>query len=211
MNIDYRILAILIGYCIGLLQTAYIVGRFMGIDIRDHGSGGAGATNALRVMGRKAGAVVLVADVMKAIIAFSICAIIWNGGGTFLGDGNVLPGLYGAVGTILGHCFPFYMKFKGGKGFASAVGLALSLDIRLFLIGTVIWLAIVFVTKFVSLATLASILVMPIVLHLLGYPVEVVLLTFVTAVLIWFLHRKNIGRLLNGVENKISFDKKAAK
>jgi glycerol-3-phosphate acyltransferase PlsY len=176
----------------------------MGIDIRDHGSGGAGATNALRVMGRKAGAVVLVADVLKAIVAFSICTLIWNGGGTFFGDGSVLPGLYGTVGVILGHCFPFYLKFKGGKGFASAVGLVLSLDIRLFLIGTVIWLAIVFATKYVSLATLAATLMMPIVLHLLGYSVEVVLLTSFTAVLIWFLHRKNIGRLLNGVENKIS-------
>jgi len=211
MNIDYRILAILIGYCIGLLQTAYIVGRFMGIDIREHGSGGAGATNALRVMGRKAGAVVLAADVLKAILAFSICTLIWNGGGTFFGYGSVLPGLYGAVGVILGHCFPFYLKFKGGKGFASAVGLVLSLDIRLFLIGTVIWLGIVFATKYVSLATLAATLMMPIVLHLLGHSVEVVLLTFFTAVLIWFLHRKNIGRLLNGVENKISLKKKAVK
>jgi len=208
---DYRILAVLIGYGIGLLQTAYIVGRFMGIDIREHGSGNAGSTNALRVMGRKAGAVVLAADVMKAIIAFSICVLIWNGGGTFFGYGSVLPGLYGAIGVILGHCFPFYLKFRGGKGFASTIGLVISLDIRLFLIGAVIWLGIVFATRFVSLATLAVTLLMPIVLHLLGYSMDVVLLTFFTAVLIWFLHRKNIVRLLNGEENKISFSKKAVK
>jgi len=206
---DFRILAILIGYCIGLIQTAHIIGRVMGIDIREHGSGNAGATNALRVMGRKVGVTVLLADVFKGVLAFVICALIWNGGGTFSGDGSVLPGLYGAIGAILGHCFPFYMKFKGGKGFATTIGLMMALDFRMFLIVTCVGVIIVLLTRYISLATLVLALMMPIIIYLFGYPLEVVIATALVTALVWFRHRANITRLLKGEENKFSFKKKA--
>jgi len=207
---DFRVLAILIGYSIGLIQTAYIVGRLMGkIDIREHGSGNAGATNVVRVMGAKAGIAVFLADVSKCVLAFVICALIWSGGGTFLGYGSVLPGLYGAVGCVLGHCFPFYMKFKGGKGVAATVGLMVAIDIRMFLIAAGAGLILIFITKYISLASLTLTALMPIVLHFLGYPVEVAITSSFITLLIWYLHRANISRIIKGTENKFSFKKKA--
>ena len=206
---DYRILALLLGYSIGLIQTAYIVGRLMGkIDIREHGSGNAGATNVVRVMGAKAGIAVFLADISKCILAFIVCALIWNGSGTFLGYGNALPGLYGAIGCILGHCFPFYMKFKGGKGVAATIGLMISVDIRVFLISGAIGIVLVLITKYISLASLSISVMMPIVLYILGYPLEAVALCSFITVLVWYLHRANISRLVKGEENKFSFKKR---
>ncbi|MCL2566225.1 MAG: glycerol-3-phosphate 1-O-acyltransferase PlsY [Defluviitaleaceae bacterium] len=206
--IDYRVLAVLIGYAIGLIQTAYIIGRLKGIDIRQHGSGGAGATNVNRVLGSKAGIFVFVVDIVKGIAAFTIPAFIWHGGGTFLGYGFALPGLYGAIGCVLGHSFPFYLKFKGGKGMAVTIGLMIAIDIRMFLIAAAVGITLIAITKYISLASLTLGAMMPIVLHFLGYPTEEVLVSLVISVLIWYLHRENIGRLLRGEENKFSFKKK---
>jgi len=207
---DYRILALMIGYCIGLIQTAYIVGRLVWkMDIREHGSGNAGTTNVFRIMGKKAGFAVFVTDISKCVIAFVICAVIWNGGGTILGEGSVLPGLYAAIGCILGHCFPFYLKFKGGKGFASTLGLMIALDIRMFLIAVGIGTIIVLISKYISLATLIVTATMPIILHFLGYQTEVVIASLFITLLIWYLHRANISRLLEGEENKFVSKKKA--
>jgi len=203
MNIDYRILAISIGYCIGLIQSAYIVGKLVrNIDIREHGSGNAGAANTLRTMGFRAGVTVLIADAAKAVLAFAICAIIWNGGGTFFGEGSVIPGLYGAVGAILGHCFPFYLKFRGGKGFASTIGLMISINIWILLIAVGIGAIMVLTTRYVSLFTLEMTAAMPIGFFLFGYPVEVIIISSLVAILIWYLHRANISRLLKGEENR---------
>jgi len=207
-TIDFRILAVLIGYAIGLIQTAYIIGRLKGIDIREHGSGGAGATNVNRVLGAKAGIFVFLVDIAKGIAAFMIPALIWHGGGTFLGYANALPGLYGAIGCVLGHSFPFYLKFKGGKGMAVTVGLMIAIDIHMFLIAAAVGIALIAITKFISLASLTLAAMMPIILHFLGYSTEEVLVSFMISILIWYLHRANIGRLLKGEENKFSFKKK---
>lgn len=207
---DFRILAILIGYGIGLIQTAYIAGRLMGkIDIRQHGSGNAGATNVNRVLGYKAGMVVFFSDILKGILAFIVCTLIWDGGGTFLGSGSLLPGIYGAIGCVLGHCFPFYMKFKGGKGMAVTIGLMMSVDFQMFLIASAVGFVLVFITKYISLSSLALTALMPILLHWLGHPPEVVLACFFVSALVWYLHRANIVRLIKGEENKFSFKKKA--
>jgi len=203
MNIDYRILAIIIGYCIGLVQSAYIVGKLVrNIDIREHGSGNAGAANTLRTMGFRAGVTVLIADASKAILAFAICAVIWNGGGTFFGEGSTLPGLYGAVGAILGHCFPFYLRFRGGKGFASTLGLLISINIWILLVVVGIGVVLVLITRYTSLFTLETTFMMPIGFYFFGYPMEVIIISVLVAILIWYLHRDNILRLLKGEENK---------
>jgi len=203
MNIDYRILAILIGYCIGLIQSAYIVGKLVrNIDIREYGSGNAGAANTLRTMGFRAGVTVLLADAFKAVLAFAICAILWNGGGTFVGEGSAIPGLYGAIGAILGHCFPFYLKFRGGKGFASTLGLLMSINIWLFLIAVGIGAIAVLVTRYVSVFTLITTAMMPIGFYFFGYAMEVIIISVSVSILIWYLHRENISRLLKGEENK---------
>ena len=115
-----RILCLAIGYLFGLFQTSYIYGRMHGIDIRKHGSGNAGTTNTLRVLGKKAGAIVLFCDIMKTGLAMVLVRILFKNS-----YGDILPllSLYAGAGAILGHNFPFYLRFKGGKGIACTAGL----------------------------------------------------------------------------------------
>lgn len=131
----FRLICLCIGYCIGCIETAYVVGRIWQVDLRQHGSGNLGTTNALRVLGKKAGALVFIGDIMKSVIAFVICRAIF---------GSNLAGVYGSVGAVLGHNYPFYLKFKGGKGIAVMIGMtaamAFSMDIRLAIPNGTDWL-----------------------------------------------------------------------
>lgn len=210
-----RLLAVLVGYAFGLFQTAYIYGKMHGIDIREQGSGNAGTTNALRTLGKKAALIVLVCDILKAVAAFLV--------GRFL-IGLMAPtlapvlGLYAGIGCILGHCFPFYMGFRGGKGIASMCGIVLAFSWKLFLIGILVFLVVFLVTHYVSLASLLAtlaFLVAAIVLGLFGqlgvparlYP-EMCILVGVLVATAWIQHRENIGRLLSGTERKTFLSKK---
>ena len=118
-----RIICLLIGYAFGLFQTAFIYGKLHGIDIREHGSGNAGTTNSLRVLGKKAGIIVLLFDIIKCILAVVTVKLIF---GETYKDMLPLLQIYAGAGAILGHNFPFYLKFKGGKGIATTAGLILS-------------------------------------------------------------------------------------
>ena len=112
----FRFICMILGYGIGCLQSAYLVGRFAGhMDLRQYGSGNLGTTNALRVLGKKAGAITFVCDILKSVLGFLLCKMIFQQ--------IPLAGLYGCVGVILGHDFPFYLNFKGGKGIAATAGL----------------------------------------------------------------------------------------
>ena len=113
-----RVICLLIGYVFGLFQTAFFYGKVKGIDIREHGSGNSGTTNALRVLGPKAGVVVFLGDCLKCMIAVYLTKFIF---GESHSDMIYLLCLYTAAGAILGHNFPFYMKFKGGKGIMTAI------------------------------------------------------------------------------------------
>ena len=207
----FRILSLLLGYGVGLLQTSYIVGRTAGIDIREHGSGNAGMTNTLRVMGFKAGLLVFICDVMKAVVAYVVCSLLFKGSGTFIGSGgtNILPGLYAGAGCILGHCFPFYLKFKGGKGMASTLGVILCTSPWLTLAVAVVGITIVAVTKYISAASLTIALMLPIGIFMLGFGAEATVVGLAIGGLSWYLHRANIGRIMKGTENKFSFKGKA--
>ena len=112
-----RLICLAIGYVCGLFQTSYIIGRFHQTDIREHGSGNAGTTNALRTFGKKAGAMTLLGDCLKCVAAILLVKVFF--GKTY---GSVLPLLtvYAAAGCILGHNFPFYLNFRGGKGIAAS-------------------------------------------------------------------------------------------
>ena len=121
----FRLWCVLIGYALGLVSTAYIVGKVHGIDIREHGSGNAGTTNTLRVLGRRAGAIVLAGDVCKCLMAVFVCWLIFHkmeGYDSY----KYLIRIYASAGTILGHNYPFYLKFHGGKGMACFVGMAIA-------------------------------------------------------------------------------------
>ena len=124
-----RGICLILGYVCGLLQTGYIYGKIHGIDIRQYGSGNSGTTNALRVLGKKAGLIVFIGDAFKALIPCLLVRAFCLGRPELTGEAYLLV-LYLGFGVILGHNFPFYMNFKGGKGIAATAGGLASLDWR---------------------------------------------------------------------------------
>lgn len=204
----FRLICLLIGYALGCIQSAYIVGRLMGhIDIREYGSGNAGFTNTARVLGKKAGIIVFVTDFLKVIAAYHICAAVFDGSGSFISGSSLLPGLYGGIGGVLGHNFPFYLKFRGGKGIACTLGLMLCIDWKAALIAYVIGLIVFLAKKYISLSSLTMTLVFPIVMAVMGCPLEEVILLFVLCAMAYIKHISNIKRLIAGTENKFGFKK----
>ena len=147
-----RIVCLLIGYVFGLFQTSYILGKMKGIDIRDSGSGNAGTTNALRILGKKAGAITFACDILKCILAVLLTWAIFHNS-----HADIVPLLkiWTSAGVVLGHVFPFYMNFKGGKGIAPMGGMIIAFgDPLLILICLLTFLTLFFVTHYVSLAAL---------------------------------------------------------
>ena len=128
-----RIICLIVGYAFGLIETGYIYGRFKNTDIRQHGSGNAGTTNALRTFGTKGGAITFIGDLLKAVLACCLVWVVFH----FMGIEPVkMYMMYTGIGVILGHDFPFYLGFKGGKGIASSAGVALIvLSVKHFICG----------------------------------------------------------------------------
>ena len=210
-----RVVSILIGYIFGLLQTGYLYGKLHHIDIRQQGSGNAGTTNALRTMGWKAGAVTFLGDCLKCVFAVVAVHLIYKGS-----HGDMLPllSLYAGMGAILGHNFPFYMNFKGGKGIAATAGLiASTTNIWSVLLFIVVFGGIVAVTKYVSLGSLVVVVLYLAVVVYLGqtgiygiaqnYLYEMYGIAAFLMALAFFKHRANIKRLATGTENKLSVGK----
>ena len=204
-----RLICLAVGYCFGLIQTSYIIGRIKGIDIRKKGSGNAGTTNAIRTMGWKNGLLTMAIDVMKCIAAVLIMRYVFRDS-----DIRLLLGLYTAAGVVLGHDFPFYLKFKGGKGIAATAGMIIAFgDIRLIIAGILCFFIPVLITRFVSLGSLClstSFLIGMIVVGQMGSYLmtqdrltEMYILTAVLTALAYWLHRSNIKRLAAGKENKL--------
>ena len=198
-----------------MFQTSYIYGKAHGIDIRDYGSGNAGTTNALRTLGRKAGAITFLGDCFKCVVAV---LIVWLIFGKTQGENFKLLGLYAAAGTILGHNFPFYLKFRGGKGIAATAGLLFSFDWRLMLVALAVFLLVFFTTHYVSLGSLMVYVVFVGGLFFMGQtgqfdmePARIYemygLGLFLAGLAVW-KHRANIVRLIHGNENKTYLKKK---
>ena len=210
-----RIICILIGYAIGLFQTGYIYGKTQHIDIREHGSGNAGTTNTLRTLGFKAGAITFAGDCGKAILAIFISWLIFH---AQYPEGIKLLGMYAGLGAVLGHNYPFYMKFKGGKGIASSVGIIFTFDWRMVPICAILFFASVVPTGFMSLGSLgilSGFFVQTIVFGQMGwlkiatrFLPEVYVLTGILTALAFWQHRTNIKRLATGTENKFRPAKK---
>lgn len=222
MEILVRVLCIVIGYCFGMIQTAFIYGKMHGIDIREHGSGNSGTTNALRVLGKKAGLIVLLGDFFKAGIVCILARVI----GTMFFPEILYPMiLWGGLGVVLGHNFPFYMNFKGGKGIAATAGVIFgTLDWRLWLICLLSFVICVVITRFVSLGSLIVVTLLFASFVTLGMTgnimnpitdtayngndlIESYIILFLFAALAFERHKANIVRLVHGEENKI-FSKK---
>ncbi len=214
MLILARILCLAGGYCFGLIQTSYIYGKLHGIDIRQHGSGNAGTTNALRVLGKKAGAIVFLGDLFKSVAACTLTHIIMNA----LGIENVyLYVIYSAAGVVLGHNFPFYMQFKGGKGIAATSGIAIGLlDWRIALIELLLFVLCVAITKYVSVGSICLLLGLLVSYVLFAYhgsfgftsdakKLESCIVLALIVILGIARHSANIRRLINGTENQLTF------
>ena len=202
-----RIVAVAIGYAIGLFQTGYLYGKSQGIDIREHGSGNSGTTNTLRTLGWKAGAVTFIGDVDKAIIAVVIVHFLFREM-----HGLKVIELYAGFGAVLGHNFPFYLKFKGGKGIASTSGMILAVCPQAAPLCLILFIVIVLATRYVSLGSIIMVIafvIQSITYNHLGWlgvesgymPEFDILAACFTALAIW-QHRANIKRLINGTENK---------
>ncbi|MBQ9140917.1 MAG: glycerol-3-phosphate 1-O-acyltransferase PlsY [Lachnospiraceae bacterium] len=210
-----RLACLLIGYIFGLFQTAFFYGKAKGIDIRQHGSGNSGTTNALRVLGTKAGLIVFAGDCLKCVLAVCLCRVLF---GDSHSDKLYLLCLYTAAGAILGHNFPFYMGFKGGKGIAATAGLILAFHPYFIPVGAILFFGIFFTTHYVSLGSL---------LVYVGFMIEIVicgqcglfgmsqvnlnemyLVALFLAVMAFWKHRENIVRLVKGEERKTYLTKK---
>lgn len=209
-----RLICLAIGYVCGLFQTSYFIGRMHHTDIRKHGSGNAGTTNALRTFGKKAGALTLLGDLLKCVAAMVFARLLFQNNA----DG-ILPllSLYAAAGCILGHNFPFYLGFRGGKGVAASVGMVIAFDPRIFWICFVLFFTIFFTTHYVSLCSVSAYLaafVLMIVFGEMGYygmdrpcTMELYAVMGALTLLALYRHRENIRRLLKGTENKIYLGK----
>ena len=213
-----RLIALLIGYLIGSFQTGFLVGKLYGIDIREHGSKNSGMTNVNRTLGKKPALVVFIVDILKAVVAFVfVPMLITDATWSFELWSHTFPtgvpfpfallGLYAGVGAILGHDFPFYMKFKGGKGVSCTLGVIFMLDWRVALITFAVGVLLVLIFKYISLASLAIALLAPILVAVIGYPFEIVFVMALVSALTWFLHRENIKRLIAGTERRFELKK----
>ena len=207
-----RLACVAIGYVFGLFQTGYIYGEMKGMDIREHGSGNAGATNALRTLGWKAGLITFLGDCLKCVFAVLLVRFLFAGRYPQERMG-ILLGMYAAMGVILGHNFPCYLKFHGGNGISATAGLYLSMDPIMTLIRIVLFGGSVGLTRYVSLGSILVSIWLPIGTILFGqmgrwglsagHLYELYAITIFLCLMALFRHRKNIGRLLHGTESKL--------
>ncbi|MBS7303853.1 MAG: glycerol-3-phosphate 1-O-acyltransferase PlsY [Lachnospiraceae bacterium] len=211
-----RIVCLIIGYIFGLFQTAYIYGKMHGIDIRTVGSGNAGTTNTLRVLGTKAGLIVLVGDILKTMLAILIVKLLFS---QTHEDILYMLVLYTAAGAILGHNYPFYLGFKGGKGIAATAGLILSMPPCFIIVGVIVFFGTFLTTHYVSLGSLLVYLALVIQLIYCGQTgfftemsqpalTEMYLVSIFLMIMAYWRHRSNIKKLLTGTERKTYILKK---
>ena len=206
-----RMICLIAGYLCGLLQSGYFYGKTHKIDIRKYGSGNSGTTNALRVMGPKAGAVVFFGDFLKSLLPCLAVRLVFQNQPEMI----YLLILYTGFGVILGHNYPFYLQFKGGKGIAATAGLIMAADLRMTILCLTSFILIVLITRYVSLGSLIVATIFLVWMCVFGsmgaYGIGQNLLPefYIVAALIsgqaFWRHRANIGRLIHGKENKISF------
>lgn len=212
-----RIICLAIGYVFGLFQTAYFYGKAHGIDIRQHGSGNAGTTNTLRVLGTKAGLIVFAGDCLKCMAAVWLVRLIF--GSTYHNIIYLLC-LYTGAGAVLGHNYPFYLNFKGGKGIAATAGMVLSFHPWFIFTGVLLFFIPFFALHYVSLCSLlvyAGLMIQLVVAGQNGWLfqemtqgqlIEMYIVFGCLLVMAYWKHRENIKRLLHGNERKTYLVKK---
>jgi len=207
------IIAIIISYLAGSIPTAYLFGRAKGIDIRRHGSGNVGATNALRVLGKGIGITVLILDILKGVIAVIVL------GDIVVGLGEHMPAetvrIIIAISCICGHNWTIFLRFKGGKGIATTLGALIGLAARIpglgFILGilVLVWFATFIFSRIVSLSSVVATLFFPVLTIIFNQSPVVITASFILCVFSLFRHKANLARILQGKEARLSFKKSA--
>ena len=206
------ILGGILAYFIGAIPTAVWFGKLVhGVDVREHGSGNPGATNTFRVLGKRAGTIVMLVDIAKGLLATFIAAVMLKMG-VIPEDKLIITKLVYGMIAVFGHIFPIFIRFKGGKGVATLLGMMIGIEPMVALFSSLIFLAILLTTKYVSLSSMFGALSFPLMLIFIprfktGEPILVMFGFFLALVVIWS-HHKNVKRLIQGDENKTHLIKK---
>ena len=209
------IITAIIAYCIGSVNFSVIISKKMaGFDVREKGSGNAGSTNVLRTVGKKAAALTLVCDILKGVVAIAISMIIGN---IVEGANRELLLQIAGIAVVIGHTFPIFFGFKGGKGVATSLGILLMSNWKIGLICLVFALMLMLLTRMVSLGSCGAAVLFPVLTLFINDSYTVLtdgkkgstylIYSVILAVIVLYNHRSNIKRLLNGTENKLSFKK----
>ncbi len=185
-------LAVIIGYMLGCINMANIISKFKGIDIKKVGSNNAGASNVFISVGKIYGIGVGVFDILKAFFAAEIIFLLFND--------NFSAAIFAGIMAVVGHIFPFWMKFNGGKGLAPFMGIVLFYDWKLFLIFVVFIAAIILITDYISIGALCVTAFLPVYSAVFSHEFLIATGLFILAVLMWYKHKENIIRLKNGTE-----------
>ena len=196
MEVLYYVFIVIICYLLGCIQSAYIIGKLRKIDIRDHGSKNAGASNAFTIMGWKTGIVVGLIDIFKCAIPVFILTLIF--------PDNTLVQVVGGISVVLGHIFPVFLKFRGGKGTASLVGMALGLHPMLFVVVGLAILAGTFITEYIAIGTVAMLLVILAWMIVFDFNLFAIILYSLIILLSLYKHSINFRHIFNHTEIKIS-------
>lgn len=210
--VEWIIMAI-IAYCIGSVNFSVIISKKMaGFDVREKGSGNAGSTNVLRTVGKKAAILTLVCDILKGVIAIAISIIIGN---MVEGANKELLLQIAGIAVVIGHTFPIFFGFKGGKGVATSLGILLMSNWKIGLICLVFALVLMLLTRMVSLGSCAAAILFPVLTLFINDSYTILtegkkgstylMYSIILAVIVLYNHRSNIKRLLNGTENKLNF------
>lgn len=204
MSLTYILLTLLAAYLIGSIPTAVWVGKgIYGIDVREHGSGNAGATNTFRVLGKKAAIPVMLIDIAKGFAASNLVLLLHS-----FTPGSA-PFIYFQIGlgitAVLGHIYPVFAQFRGGKGIATLFGMILAIHTPIALICLLIFVGVLLITHYVSLGSMLAALAYPILVYFVFSTASHFLVIFgiLVCFLVFYTHRKNISRLLAGTESKI--------
>lgn len=193
------LIIIITAYLLGNISTSYIVDkRLAGVDIRTQGSGNAGSTNVLRTLGKKAGALTFIGDVLKGLIAVLIARLIAYG----VNLDDTTCAYIAVVAVVLGHNYPVFLGFKGGKGVATSLGSMLGMNPLVALLCLGFFIIIVAITKYVSLGSMLGIGLSPVIM-MINHNTKGVLVTLFLTISVVITHKENIKRLLNGTERKL--------
>lgn len=188
------ILVGLLSYLIGSIPFSYLIPKWIGkIDIRLHGSGNTGTTNVVRTLGMKVGVLAFIGDFLKGLIP-TLIGLIW------LGE---IGGIIGALSSVIGHCYPVWLNFKGGKGVATSAGVMLVLLPDLFVMLLLVQFAVIFLTRYMSLASIISACLLPVLSFVFSKSMPLLYFSIALGLFVIYRHRSNLKRLLQGTESKL--------